>query len=791
MVPDPVRTTLVDPTGRLPWTGSPHGAATGEAGIVARRVPLVAAVLVSAVTAALLTTATSSAAPAPDRAQAGPLRLSVPAYAGPGRLRARLPLGGVVSYRLGSVPAGGMRVLGDWDGDGAQTPGTFVDGQWRLRPSMVRTTGGVLVTFGQAGDRPVTGDWDGDGRTDLGVVRGTEWLLATVPPDGGDPVLWRDLSLADPRDPTGVLGSPVTGDWDGDGDDGVGVFLGGRWTLSDPVPAPDAPVAPLTVWYGTDGDQPVVGDWEGDGRDGLGVARGGTWFLREGVSRGSATSTRAVSGRQAADTPVAWRVPSGSGTTVCPTRRTATVGQRGWVVPSPVLDRDVVRGVGSTGRLVRNSLQQTERYLLGTAYAAQWRATRARPYLDLLGLRADDELHVRVPAMAALTVAVGLRTGALDPTVVRASIGKAAAHVDQLVRSIACTHEAVSPGGWGSGWQTAHWAMLTGAAAWLVWDRLTPQTRSDVAAMVVSEADTRLPLTVPYWSTPDDVRASPGDTKAEEDAWNAGLLALASAMMPSAPHATAWRAKAAELGVAAYAVKADTISTAVVNGVPLDQRVHGYNAFDDGTVVNHSIIHPDYAASVQLLWLAADFARLAGRRVPEAMFHNGGLVYSSLSSTVFTAGATSQAGGLIREPGGTVYVPDTSAIYYPEGDDWGISRRAHFVSLDAHAAVYARYLGATGWPAAQALLEHEKAQRRLWLRSGADDGRTYSVDPTVAATQDRYPGREEYAAHSLATAWLALYVGQLGLPGLDRGTLAVPAAPVRAPRAPSLTILSP
>ena len=763
---------------------------------MAKRVPLAA--LACAVAATLLTTpvATSSAAPGPTAAKTSLARfVSAPAYAGTGRLRARLPVGGVVTYPLSPLPAGGVRLLGDWDGDGAQTPGTFVGGEWRLRPSMVRTTGTApTFTFGQAGDRPVTGDWNGDGITDFGVVRGAEWLLALgpAPAHGTSPTVWRDVTLADPTDPAGARGMPVTGDWDGDGSDGIGVFLRGRWTLADPLPDPAAPpVTPRTVWYGTTGDRPVVGDWEGDGTDGLGVARGDHWYLRTAVAHGAATHTLSVSGRRVGDVPVSWRVSAGTDTAVCPTRRTATVGWRGWVVPSRVLGRDVTGGIGSTGRLVRSSLEQTERYLLGTQYAALWRATRYRPYLSLLGARSHDELNIRLPAMSALTVAVGLRTGALDPTVVSSSGDRAGHYVDQLVRSIACAHASVSPGGWGDGWQTAHWAMLTGAAAWLVWGRLTPRTRSDVVAMVTDEADHQLPLAVPYWSAPDDTRLTPGDTKAEEDAWNAGLLGLASAMMPSAPHAAAWRAKAAELGVAAYSVKADTTSTAVVNGVPLDQRVHGYNVFDDGTVVNHDIIHPDYATAVQLLWLSADFDRLAGRSVPEAMFHDGGLVYSSLSKTVFTAGQTSQAGGLIQPPGGTVYVRGTSRIYYPQGDDWGTARRAHFVSLDAHAAVYARYLGATGWSAAQALLAHENAQRRLRRSSGTDDGRTYSVDPAIAATQDTYPGREEYAAQNLATAWLALYVGRLGLPALDRSTLGVPVSSARAPRAPSVTTLAP
>jgi hypothetical protein len=129
-------------------------------------------------------------------------------------------------------------------------------------------------------------------------------------------------------------------------------------------------------------------------------------------------------------------------------------------------------------------------------------------------------------------------------------------------------------------------------------------------------------------------------------------------------------------------------------------------------------------------------------------------------------------------------VPGTNTIYYPQGDDWGTVRRAHWVSLDAHARVYRRYLHASGWSASRALAWHERGQRALWRRSGTNDGRTYSVHPKVAAHEDRYPGREEYAAENLATAWLALYVGRIGVPRLSTGTLDVPAPTRRAVRAP-------
>ena len=40
--------------------------------------------------------------------------------------------------------------------------------------------------------------------------------------------------------------------------------------------------------YGTPGDVPVVGDWDGDGEDDVGVFRAGTWLLRNGQTGGTA-----------------------------------------------------------------------------------------------------------------------------------------------------------------------------------------------------------------------------------------------------------------------------------------------------------------------------------------------------------------------------------------------------------------------------------------------------------------------------------------------------------------------
>ena len=139
--------------------------------------------------------------------------------------------------------------------------------------------------------------------------------------------------------------------------------------------------------------------------------------------------------------------------------------------------------------------------------------------------------------MAALTTAIAVATGAHNDTSVGRTKDEAIRYTDWLVRSIACDHVAVTPGGWGGGWQTAHWAMLAGEAAWLIWDQLTPQTREYVAQMIVYEADAQLTKPVAYWADANGTVVSKGDTHAEEDSWNAALLELAVDMMPRHPQA--------------------------------------------------------------------------------------------------------------------------------------------------------------------------------------------------------------------------------------------------------------
>jgi hypothetical protein len=789
--------------GRQDGTEAARRSGTGaaRAGVVAVLAAGLAAGALSGPAAAVETT--PGAAPLPPALSPGrtttPLYAmrTVPGFAGPTHVETRVrPWSGGTDQRFNvPTPAGSQLLWGDWNRDGAYTPAVYTSGHWVIYDSMIGDAPVVTREFdyGAPGDRPVAGDFNKDGRTDVGVVRGNRWLLRRYPSAGAT---WRQFTFGKATD------VPLTGDWDGNGRDGVGVRRGGTYYL---VQAPKARAATYTFRFGRPADTTVVGDWDGNGSDTVGAVRGSSWFLRDRLSR---TPTKAMTRKkrraEARSTvtqreitlpsevgmvPAPWPTPAGPTGAACATASSGVANRdqvAAYVRPSPLLDKALPYDPANPDLShdpvfqLRTSLLESERFLLGAQYLDRWYSRRGQRYTDVLArfIPEQQEYAVRRPAMAALTTAVAARTGAHNDASVGRTKDEAILYTDWLVRSIACDHVAVSPGGWGAGWQTAHWAMLTGEAAWLIWDRLTPQVREYVAQMLVYEADRLLTVPVEYWADANGTIVSKGNTHGEEDSWNAALLELAVNMMPRHPQAANWRRKAIDLEVAAYATLSDTGSGAVVNGYSLADRLDGANVYDDGTVENHQVIQPDYMTNIQQNWWAADFAGLANRKAPVASLHNGPLVYGAFTRVSFTAGAASPANGApYADPGGTIYRPGSNDIYFPQPTIWGTPRRAHFVSFDAHALAYGLDTSAA-WSARDSLVQHVAGQQALVANDGAGDGRTYSFDPPTANQQDSYNGREEYASSQLAAGWLALYVSrnawdqQFGLPGLDGASYA-------------------
>jgi hypothetical protein len=178
-------------------------------------------------------------------------------------------------------------VAGDWDSDGTDTSGVWdqATGRWRQfeLPSGVDT-----FTFGPGAGRrfALVGDWDADGVVTVGIYdpsTGTFYL--------------RNSNSTGPADVTFTFGgphtaaevAPVAGDWDGDGDTTVGLFVRSsrQWRLrnADSTGPPD-----VVFTFGPAGSIPVTGDWDANGTTTPGVVTRGSnlvWRLRNSTSSGS------------------------------------------------------------------------------------------------------------------------------------------------------------------------------------------------------------------------------------------------------------------------------------------------------------------------------------------------------------------------------------------------------------------------------------------------------------------------------------------------------------------------
>ena len=151
--------------------------------------------------------------------------------------------------------------------------------------------------------------------------------------------------------------------------------------------------------------------------------------------------------------------------------------------------------------------------------------------------------------------------------------------------------------------------------------------------MLVCEADRFIGYEVPYYRDSAGRVISPDDTKAEENAWNSRILALAVCMLPGHEHCNMWEAKLTELLLSSTAVPEDVSSDRSIDGVKVRDILRGSNINSDGTVMNHGLYHIDYmTVTIEGMTDTAIIYALAGREVPEAAYFNHDIIYSALVS---------------------------------------------------------------------------------------------------------------------------------------------------------------
>jgi L,D-transpeptidase catalytic domain len=157
---------------------------------------------------------------------------------------------------------GDVPFMGDWDCDGTDTPGLYrqSDGFVYLRNSSTQGVADRTFYFGDPGDLPLAGDFDGDGCDTVSVYRPSQGRVYMVNELGADGA---GLGVADTEFIFGDPGDvPFSGDFDGDGVDGVGVYrpsTGTAHLMSGLGNAASTDPVPVSSGGGT----VVAGDWGG------------------------------------------------------------------------------------------------------------------------------------------------------------------------------------------------------------------------------------------------------------------------------------------------------------------------------------------------------------------------------------------------------------------------------------------------------------------------------------------------------------------------------------------------
>ena len=415
---------------------------------------------------------------------------------------------------------------------------------------------------------------------------------------------------------------------------------------------------------------------------------------------------------------------------------------------------------------VKQVLQNTTKYGVTTWWntAKNYDAQAANPYLDFGG---TGELNIRTPAAETLGLATAIRTGVYDPVATGVPTATAKAMTIRLIDSLAYHHVSNTAGGWGMGGlagQTAQWASITGQAAWIFWDYLTAAERTMVQNMILAEANYYLTWTVRYYRTAAGVVMYPGDTKAEEIAWNDNILQLATAMMPNHANYAAWMEKRLKMSLASYARPIEVAQAGTgVNGHRMDYWISGSNVYNDGTVVNHSIVHPGYMNFPILTAMGAIDQGLAGKLTPYADVRGFPAEYGALVDLPWTPGPTpaeyaddTHVVKPVASPGSVIYhgtstaPTDFSDIYFPMGNDWGPGSRIDFALMDVMGTSITSLYGKLDSTASVG----GNYWAPIHLAKILNMQGRYADRHSYASGENLYGGAEEYLAQMAANAYL-------------------------------------
>ena len=140
-------------------------------------------------------------------------------------------------------------------------------------------------------------------------------------------------------------------------------------------------------------------------------------------------------------------------------------------------------------------------------------------------------------------------------------------------------------------WESSLWAMSVAYSAWFQWESLSEQQRECIYRLLVAECNYELER--PFIPT-----GFKGDTKAEENGWEADVLAVTLALFPDDPLAPQWFDRMRLFAINSYSHPSDADNRTLVSpgydSLTVADLYRGANLYPDYTLQNHNLFHTSY-----------------------------------------------------------------------------------------------------------------------------------------------------------------------------------------------------
>lgn len=139
-------------------------------------------------------------------------------------------------------------------------------------------------------------------------------------------------------------------------------------------------------------------------------------------------------------------------------------------------------------------------------------------------------------------------------------------------------------------WESSLWAMSVAYSAYFQWDKLSEKQREYIYSMLKAECNYELYRNIPTGYI--------GDTKAEENGWEANVLAATLGLFPNNALAPKWFERLREFAINSYSHPSDISNTTVIDPWYDNKTVadlyKGQNLYDDYSLQNHNLFHTSY-----------------------------------------------------------------------------------------------------------------------------------------------------------------------------------------------------